>query len=249
MTDTHHQPFFGQKSGIIISSRQKSDPFILIKCIKKKADGTWEKHHEGKAVKISIKEMICINDVLNKRRKIWSTFHSFNDNKTSISFAWDEHDEDLLWINIDNYARPLNYPDTEFLRLLIQHLLNEKIEYATLNHYQEKKEMNKKTINNNNNFNTTQNTTHFVKNNYKENIRINGANLNNNNNDTKTIYGKIKIIREKAILIQLEDDTELWLPKSTILSNFNPNNNNYQSFSVKKWILEKRQISNTPKLF
>jgi len=129
--DKHSQDFFGAKSGLIVSTDSKDSPYLFLRCIKKKKDDTWEKYPEGRVVKLSLLEIVAINDVLNKKRTIWSTFHSYKEEKTPISFTWDEKDSDLLWINVDEYSRPLNYPETELLRLLIGHILGEKIECAT----------------------------------------------------------------------------------------------------------------------
>ena len=55
LTDKHSQSFFGQAVGLTIQSSSKSDPFIFLKCIKKKPDNSWEKPSlgEGKAIKCS----------------------------------------------------------------------------------------------------------------------------------------------------------------------------------------------------
>ena len=98
MVDRHNQSFFGQSSGMTLISASKSDPFIFIKCIKKKNDGNWEKPSlgEGKTVKCNLDEIVMILEVLKGKRKAWSSYHNFNDSKTSISFKWDEKSEDKM---------------------------------------------------------------------------------------------------------------------------------------------------------
>lgn len=133
MADSHNVPFFGQNTGMILSTPSKEDNFVFIKCIKKKNNCEWEKFNEGKTVKISLMELIAISDVLNKKdnRKMWSAFHSFNNVKTPISFKWDENDEGLLWIIIDGYTRAITYPETELMKKIIDHIMEEKICFAT----------------------------------------------------------------------------------------------------------------------
>ena len=42
MVDSHLKSFFGQNTGIIVSSFSSSDPFTFIHCFKKKPNGIWE---------------------------------------------------------------------------------------------------------------------------------------------------------------------------------------------------------------
>jgi hypothetical protein len=48
------------------------------------------------------------------------------------------------------------------------------------------------------------------------------------------------MVRDKAILIVMDSDEEIWLPKSTITNEFDEKSTNLQNFLVKRWILEKR---------
>lgn len=274
MANSHTQNFFGQKTGYIFSTNSKEETFIYIRCLKKKDNGEWEKFNESKTIKLSLLEIISLLDVLYKKRKIWNTFHSFNDIKTPISFTWDENDVDLLWINIDNYSRPLKYPETELLKRLIEHIVNEKIEYSTIikefkkdtkieEQYIEQVDSNQikdNQINKNHNYNNgdlkiqeKQNNKHNKQNNIdkKQDIKPKSENLRKHQKNTeylnkenkeeyKKIAGKIKINREKALLVVLDNNEEIWLPKSIIINNYDENNN-LQNFIVKKWIFEKRE--------
>ncbi|MHA1508743.1 MAG: hypothetical protein ACTSO6_08580, partial [Promethearchaeota archaeon] len=69
MADYHIKTFYGQKSSITLTSPSKSTPYIFLSCINRKEDGTWEKtsEGEGKTVKLSIEEIICILEVLLKK--------------------------------------------------------------------------------------------------------------------------------------------------------------------------------------
>ncbi len=43
MTDNHNQSFFGQSTAMFVQSSSKNEPFIFMKFIKKKGDGSWER--------------------------------------------------------------------------------------------------------------------------------------------------------------------------------------------------------------
>ena len=92
LTDKHSQSFFGQAVGLTIQSSSKSDPFIFFKCIKKKPDSSWEKPSlgEGKTIKMSLDEMVCILHVLRRKSDSWSSYHAYKDKKTQISFSWED---------------------------------------------------------------------------------------------------------------------------------------------------------------
>lgn len=250
MTDQHNQNFFGQKTGLIVSSNLREEPFIFIRCLKKKKDGEWQKFEESKVIKLSLLEIVAISDVLNGKRKIWNTFHSFNESKTPISFAWDEHDSDLLWINIDEYSRPLNYPETELMKRLIDHILEEKICYSTVKSEKNMKEIDEKANNikeediqnKKENRLDEKNKKNLTKNNeFHKNYNNQINNYAKDSEETiANIRGKIKMVRDKAILIVMDSDEEIWLPKSTITNEFDEKSTNLQNFLVKRWILEKR---------
>jgi hypothetical protein len=251
--DKHDLPIFGQKTGMIFSTNGKENPYLFIRCLKKKANGDWEKANESKNVKLSLLEIVSIDDVLNKKKKLWTTFHSYNDVKTPISFSWDDHDPDLLWVNIDEYSRPINYPETELVKRLFNHIVDEKIEFATKNQPAAEKDVNEEIpIREEPVFEkkgkvevlTKKNETQKEKetiNDFQKSVKKNES----DKEETTIIHGKIKMNRDKAILIILDNNDELWLPKSTIVGNFDNNNDvKYQDFQVKKWILEKRSLNN-----
>lgn len=132
MTDKHSQSFFGQKVGIIVKSNKKNDPFIYFHCIRKKENGVWEKPslNEGKIVKLNMGEIIEMLFVLSQKKREWSTIHTFNNETTKISIKEHETDQ-AFWINIGNYNRLLKFPQSELLKRLFEHMLQEKIEFAT----------------------------------------------------------------------------------------------------------------------
>ncbi len=57
--------------------------------------------------------------------------------------------------------------------------------------------------------------------------------------DVKKIEGVIKGETEKAHLLQMNNNNELWFPKSTIKSIYKSNMGSKQSFIINTWILEK----------
>ena len=131
MTDSHNYSFFGKESAIILQSSSKKESYIFLRCIKKKEDGSWEKwsKSEGKVIKFSIEEIIMILRVLQGKQQSWSTYHRFNEKQTQISFNMQNNEQ--LFISIDKYKKMLSIAQIEILKLLLEHILNEKIEFST----------------------------------------------------------------------------------------------------------------------
>jgi len=92
LTNSHSLSFFGQNSGIILTSSSREELFVYLKFIKKKHDELWEKpsQKEGISLKLSMEELIMISRLLEKKSKSWSMVHAFNNFKTQISFNWDQ---------------------------------------------------------------------------------------------------------------------------------------------------------------
>ncbi len=233
MVDRHNQSFFGQSSGMTLISASKSDPFIFIKCIKKKNDGNWEKPSlgEGKTVKCNLDEIVMILEVLKGKRKAWSSYHNFNDSKTSISFKWDEKSDDKVYINIGNYSKMLSYSQIVIMRMLLEHLLKEKIIYATVpnSKYLSNKDTEEELINAN--VEEVNELPVIV----EEKVEFNDDKISK-------INGTIKGESNKAILLNLDDGKEIWFPKSVIRSNYSLEKEGNQSFLIDTWILKKNNI-------
>lgn len=138
MTETHNYSFFGQKTGMIVQSSSQKDPYIFLKLLKKKESGAWEKlsKGEGKTIKFSLEEIVLILQVLKHETNSWSGYHKFKDNTTHISFAWQDETEKTkaktLFVKIGHYPKMLNFAQAEVLKLLLMHILKEKIEFATI---------------------------------------------------------------------------------------------------------------------
>lgn len=232
MVDRHSQSFFGQSTGLTVVSSSKAESHIFLKCIKKKPDGTWEKPSlgEGKTIKCNLDEIIMILEVLNKNRDSWSSFHNFNDVKTQISFKWEDQKKQKLLVYIGNYSKMLNFAQTEIFRRLIKHLIEEKIEFATvLNLAPLKKPIVQKA-------NNLQNSNELPS--VQESVV-------KSENEVSNIKGIIEGETEKALLIQFGEDKEVWIPKSLIRSNYNSVNDISQNFIIDNWILKKNSILET----
>ena len=134
MTDTHRYTFFGKNMGLIILSFKKSDPFLFFHMIKRKLNGEWEKpsKNEGKRIKFSLEELIFILQVAKHEKESWKTSHEYNENTTEILFNWEEdNSEGGLWIFADKYSKILTSAEIELFSRLLNHILEEKIQFST----------------------------------------------------------------------------------------------------------------------
>ena len=240
MVESHSKSFFGQNTGIIVSSYSSSDPFTFIHCFKKKSNGIWEKpsSKEGKSIKFSLEELVLILRVLNRQNLDWQSQHNYKDNTTSISFNWEDDGAEILWINIGKYSKRLTLAQTEILRLLLSHFLHEKIIHSTFP---------KKLVRN-----VKSKDTLLQKN--KEDKEIVGdlaeayetnlsepLNRGNISNEMSNVDGSIVGETDKAFLIKF-DEIEEWIPKSAIKNQSMEQKNISQKFIIDNWILKKLNL-------
>ena len=239
MADYHTKTFFGQKTSLIINSPARMVPYIFLSCINRKDNGKWEiiAKGEGKTVKMSIEEIICILEVLNRRSANWRGYHVFKDRKTEIYVGWEDESRQVVRISIGDYEKTLRFPNLNFLTLLLEHILNEKIEFATSGTF-ESKTKEKIEIDEEAEYGvfaehiTARDGLHIVE------TTEYGVSV-----DTVDIKAKIKVESPKALLITLDTGEELWIPKSCIHSDFDVSKKSEpQKFIVDKWIIEKHQI-------
>jgi hypothetical protein len=211
---------------MFIQSSSKSEPFIFMKFIKKKGDGSWEKlsTREGKTIKVSLEEVVMILEVLKKKMKSWSTVHSFKEDKTSISISWEG--ETKVWFNIGDYPKMLSFAQIEILKLLLLHLLEEKIEFATIS------DMSKNQIV------IDQPVTKK-----QEKPELTVIEEINSESDLRKVEGVITGETDKAVLLKLNSGAENWFPKSTIKSQYSPEKETSQTFLIDSWIIEKNKIN------
>ena len=232
MVDSHSKSFFGQSTGMFIQSSSKSESFIFITFIKKKKNGTWEKlsNREGKTIKCDLEEIIMILEVLKKKSKSWSTVHSFKDEKTSISLSWDG--DNKVWFNVGDYPKMLSFTQIEILRLLLTHILEEKIEFSTVPDTSKSFAINSQK---NNDIIIEQN-----------NMTDDGLTIREEMNlgeKIKRLEGRILGETDKALRVTINNGNELWIPKSTIKSKFNPEINTKQTFLINSWFLDKNNLN------
>jgi len=261
MGATHSKSFFGQNTGLIVNSSSKTDPYFFIRCIKKKPGGTWEKPSsgEGKVIKCSLDEIVMILEVLNRKQLNWNSYHTYKDNKTHISFGWEDEQSKTLWINVANYSKMLNYAQTEILRLLLTHILKEKIKYATHANNGSINDLPLNELSSNNfkfNANNVNEKLPFIRNcnqtlleqstdnQVKKNKHFitDSSSKHNLFKDMTSINGAIKGETEKALLIAFESGQEIWIPKSTIHCQYSPKKLFSQSFLIDNWILNRNKI-------
>jgi len=238
MTDYHTKTFYGQKSSITLTSPSKSAPYVFLSCINRKEDGSWENTSkgEGKTVKISTEEIICILEVLLKKSANWRGFHVFKERKTEIYVGWEKESREVVQIKIGEYIKKLRFPNLNFFTLMLEHILSEKIEFATSGK--------SKMISLDG---TTQDEGEYGV--FSEHIIArNGLQVVETTEfgvlkDTIEIKAKVKVESPKALLITLESDKEFWIPKSTIHNNYDVENKaKLQTLIVDKWIIEKQRI-------
>jgi hypothetical protein len=177
--------------------------------------------------------------VLSKKLQNWSSYHSYKEENTQISFAWENGAGQKLWINIGEYSKMLTFAQIEVLRLLMEHLLAEKIEFATVSNGVKK---------------GGQSSTYVVEEatpSYKKipvHIPTPKPVVNNQDfgpskdKETTKVEGAIQGETAKAVLITFPTGQELWFPKSTIHSNYSPNKGVNQPFFIDNWILKKNGI-------
>ena len=232
MADSHNHSFFGQSTGMIIQSPSKESDFIFFQFLKKKANGIWEKPtlQEGKKIKCGLEEIVVILQVLEGKKKSWSTVHTFKEEKTPISINWEG--EAKIWFNVGDYPKMLSLPQIEILRRLMEHILQEKIEFATTGNSTSKK------------LDSGPSTSESVipK---KELLEtqlpvIEEVDLGDG---IAKISGFIKGETDKALRIDITNGDENWFPKSVIKSSFDIESHAEQSFLVDSWFLEKNNIA------
>ena len=120
-------------------------------------------------------------------------------------------------------------------KLLLKHLIKEKIEYATVLNLS-------KLQDNKARFANAKKDVEKIR---PEKINVNGNTentANTNKKDKVEIKGAINGETEKALLLNFETGQELWVPKSTIHSQFDNARGENQSFLIDNWILKKNKI-------
>ncbi len=253
MANAHSKSFFGQTTGLIISSSSKEDDFIFLKCLKKKGDGTWEKlsRGEGKTIKCSLDEIVMMLQVLKRKISNWNSYHTYKDTNTQINFNWkEESGKKIVWIRIGDYSKMLTVPQIEILKLLLEHLLKEKIKHATgpgvsiskkyISNGTEIKQ--KRLMKINENYNKGSKDTKTIVREVKHLGGSSSRKMRGHGNEANQIEGTIKGETEKALLIKFLKGDESWIPKSTINPDYEPAKEISQTFLIDNWVLKKNKI-------
>ncbi|MFX1568896.1 MAG: hypothetical protein ACFFCV_11090 [Promethearchaeota archaeon] len=239
MADFHTKTFYGQKTSVRVTSPSKQVPYIFLTCTKRKNDGSWEKSSEGegKTVRLSIEEIICIIEVLNRRSANWRGYHIFKDRKTEIYVGWEDDSRQFLRVKIGEYNKRLRFPNLNFLTLMLDHILSEKIEFATSGTF-EAKSIEKEETDEESEYGVF--SEHITA---RDGLHIVETTEFSVSRDTVEIEAKIKVESPKALLINLESGEEFWIPKSTVHSEYDvKEKEKFQKFFVDKWIIEKNKI-------
>lgn len=131
--EQHVRSFFGQKSALFLDSGSWFQENIYLTVIKKKSNGIWEKpsENEGRKIKLNLGEILMLRRVFMGLETRWSTVHRFKDNQTRISVNADPKNSEQVWFNIEEYHKSIQPPETELFLLLLAHIIDEKIKYAT----------------------------------------------------------------------------------------------------------------------
>jgi len=229
MTNSHSRSFFGQNTGLILKSTSRKDDFIFLQCLMKKEGGVWEKpsQGEGKMIKMSLEEIVMILKVLRGELASWNTYHRYKDSRTQISFNWQK---DVIWVNINNYSKMLDLAQIEIIKLLLKHLLQEKIEFATIyqSDTQNMLRVEEEVIES-----EKPQKNHKPKNNWK---------MDKEEKDIISIAAIVQRATQKAILLQFLNGQEVWIPKSTIHNEIHEQKGVTQSFLIDTWVLENNNI-------
>jgi len=239
MTDYHTKTFYGQKSSIILTSPSKSVSYIFLSIFNRKEDGTWERTSkgEGKTVKITIEEIICILEVLNKNSANWRGFHVFKERKTEIYVGWEKESRQVIQIKIGDYVKKLRFPNLNFLTLMLEHILSEKIEFATSGTTEKKSKDGEVREEDEYGVFSEQILA-------RDGLQVVETTEFGVTKETIEIKAKVKVESPKALLITLESDMEFWIPKSTIHCKYDvENKKKLQTLIVDKWIIEKQRLS------
>lgn len=255
MANSHNRSFFGQNTALIIQDASKKEDWLFFRCIKRKKGNIWEKpsQGEGKVIKISLDELVMILKVLTGEKDSWTTYHRYNGTNTQISLNWQEK---ILWMNIGDYSKMLDEAQIEIMRLLLDHILREKIEYATISQSNtgEFNSNNHKNSNNNKKPNINQfgsKNQAFKESNKKDLSYIEEEIItpkSEQSKEMKTIKDVIKIngilkrSTNKAVLLKFPNDKEAWIPKSTVHNSFDDQAKDSQLFLIDNWVLEKNSI-------
>jgi len=179
--------------------------------------------------------MVMILEVLKGNNSSWNTQHTYQEENTPITFSWDEKNKDKMWVVIGPYKKLLTFPQVEIFRMLLKHILKEKIEYATTS-------MSKKDLEiANKNIQVPIKTEESFENEKSNDLFV--VEQVDAEKETSNVKAIITGETQKALLLQYDDGAEeVWTPKSIIHSKYESTKGVTQSFSIESWFLKKNNI-------
>ncbi len=248
MVEYHNKAFFGSSGGMFFDSSSWSNQFFFLRFIKKKDNGTWEKPSkgEGKSIKFSLEEMVLILRVLRKEAPSWKTIHIFEENKTSIFFKWDKENKERFHVNGGDYYKMLNYSEVVVFKALLEHVFEEKIANSTVKSKNGgfKKPAVIETNEQKSELLVTEETVGVSEPKNQTTSQVPPSQLEkiNLDNESVKVRGICERKTEKALLILFESGKQIWIPKSTIHSNYDLESSNTQQFTIDTWVLKKNEV-------
>ena len=118
---------------------------------------------------------------------------------------------------------------------MLEHILNEKIEFATSGTFESKEK--EKIVDDDSEYSVF--AEHITA---RDGLHIVETTEYGTSIETVEINAQIKVESPKALLITLESEDEVWIPKSTVHNEYDARNKDLQKFTVDKWIIEKHKI-------
>jgi len=210
MPDIHLKRFQGQNVDLVVESKSKYDNFIYFHFTNKNS-----KESQNLMITYSLEDIAMILCILQKELFTWK---SYRVEDIEVTFVWEDNDTQKLWIHAANYSKTLNIGQIEVLKLLIKHLLKEKVKFAT----------SKNILNTDNYVETPPDEDKYVESTMIETIN--------------KIEGKVINQTDKAVLINFKEKTEAWIPKSTIHSYYSNLDTSSQLFLIENWVLKKNKL-------
>lgn len=266
MTEKHQYSFFGNVI-LTIQSSSIEKPFIFLTCIRKIQEGEWEKPSkgEGKTIKCNIEEMAMILQVLKSAINVWTTEHEYKEQKTSISFKWeDQKKEKERWlrIQIGGYTKMLNLAQVELFKILLKHIIKEKLIFSSSQapaKVSDKQDNGLIVIEEIEGPEEKEHLFEFEVDKAKQIDKDQGENVIEDVETPKILYDVTKgnyidnifyeLETEKAVMFgRNTDDKVLWIPKSAIKGGWNNDKKTPQSISLSYtlenlgWVPRKKQI-------
>ena len=229
---------------MIVDSSSKTEQNVFLTFIRKKEGGEWEKpsNREGKKINLNLEEIVWVLEVLRRNEPEWTTIHKFGETTTKISIAWekDQKEREKVVVQVNGYKKYLNYAESIVFKMLLEHLLDEKVIYSTIpvKGGQETSKEDKSSRVEEAQSEIPKMVVEEVVTKKKAKVKQGGE-----SSETSMITGVFQGETKKALLILFENGKEAWIPKSTVHSAYSSTPEK-QEFTIDTWVLEKNGIIN-----